>query len=195
MFEALSKESECQGVLQECSGESSLPEGFGLGLCCMCAEGSEQPCGSCLVQTHQDEETGEALMSQSNQTTLENQARDLCQQPQAHNLDALRDLLTNYPLRNTGRPRRNQNSPNDYVLFGSYAYGNQYGITKRTLALPHLCRYVNKILRECMPPDMQWTSFVLNHGSSPGTPRLQQQCCFSEWECGLWRLFRRWFVG
>ena len=76
---------------------------------------------------------------------------------QKPNLDQLHDLL---------KQRRNQNTPNDYRVFGTYAHGNHYGNTNRTRNLPELRRLINSILKQHLPPDMVWTSFALNSGTT-----------------------------
>ena len=166
VYEALSKEGEASGIIQECVGHSVLSEGFGLGLQCTCQESHQKTqCGSCLVQEREEEEKGQAFLSQNQREQLEQEALKLRTQSQRPQLENLQSLLESHPLRNTGRSRRNQRSPNDYVLFGSYAYGSKYGITNRTRDMPELSRCINRILRTVMPKDMKWSSFVLNHGS------------------------------
>ena len=166
VFEALSKEGDFQGIVQECSGESCLHSEFGLGLRCTCKERHAQgECGSCVVQRRETEERGEAYMNQLQAQTLETKAKHNRQQINARTLNHLRELLEQYPLQGTGKSRRDLEKPGDYMVFGSYAFGNHYGITNRSVMLPELCRYINQTLKELMPKNLQWSSFVLNHGS------------------------------
>ena len=167
VFEGLKKEAELQGIVQECSGESSLQEEFGLGLRCTCEEQPRsQECGSCMVQRTQTEETGQGFMSDQETQKLEAQARDLTRNPEHCDLNQVKNLLEKHPLRNTGCSRRQQAKETNYVLFGVYAYGNHYGLTNRTQTFPNLCKYINKTLKKILPSTMQWSSFVINHGSS-----------------------------
>ena len=55
VYEALSREGDCDKVLEECSGKSRLPEEFGLGLGCVCgAKPVEEPCGRCVLVHRQE---------------------------------------------------------------------------------------------------------------------------------------------
>ena len=169
-YEALCREGDFQEVVQECSGCSRLPEGFGLGMMCSC-EGAEfqKGCGCCVLQGREAEQSmhnPESFLSQSQATTVEQEARQLNHQGHKPSLDQLHNLLKQCPFQNSGTSRRNQNTPNDYRVFGTYAHGNHYGNTNRTKNLPELCQLINSILKQHLPPDMVWTSFALNSGTT-----------------------------
>ena len=165
--EALSREGDFQRIVEECSGKSSLPEGFGLGLMCTCS-GSQGSCGSCLVAETPHVESPdqpEAYLSCQAHEKLQEQARELQQNPNKLTLNALEDLLKQHPLTNLGKTRRNETNSADYQVFGSYAFGGQYGVTRKTHRCPELRRYINQVLRRVMPQHLKWTSFALNHGT------------------------------
>ena len=173
IHEALKQEGSFQEVVEECSGRSLMCDHFGLGLRCTCAEGTKKiQCGACVLQDREDERDPEAqssLLSQAQTQELEQEARKLRQPRAEANLQKLQALLQQFPLSNTGGSRRNQH-PNDYQVFGAYAYGNHYGNTNRTHEMPELCKLVNKILKQHFPK-LSWTSFALNHGSLMPTHR------------------------
>ena len=165
--EALSREGNFQRVVEECSGKRSLPQGFGLGLMCTC-ENSEGYCGSCVRErnpTSEKPEQAQAYMTSHEKDELQNQARELQRDPNKQTLEALEILLKHRPLTNLGRTRRNDDRSQDYQVFGSYAFGNHYGITNKTRMCPELCQYINQVLRKIMPKSLKWTSFALNHGT------------------------------
>ena len=166
--DALSREGDFQRVVEECSGKSQLPSRFGLGLMCTCSE-SKETCGSCLLDDSAMEcqqEQSQAYMSMQENQTLNQQARELQQKPQNLTLQELEHFLQHHPLTNLGKTRRNSEAPQAYQGFGSYAFGNQYGLTgRRTRRCAELCRYINRVLERVMPKDMHWTSFALNHGT------------------------------
>ena len=165
--EALSREGDVQRIVEECSGKSQLPQGFGLGLMCTCSE-VEGQCGSCLLRDEdvkQDPQQPQAFMSCHNQAELQKQAQELQRHPHKHTLKDLELLLHQHPLTNLGKTRRNEAASQDYLVFGSYAFGNHYGVTSKTQKCSELCRYVNKVLRKIMPQHLKWTSFALNHGT------------------------------
>ena len=165
--EALSMEGEGSEVVQECSGVSQLPEGFGLGSRCTC-EGlrDSRVCGSCVLgEPEEDMDQAQAYMSSSHRQELEQEAKELSQQTLEANLKPLQKLLTRHPLQNLGTSRRSRKKPNTYHAFGAYSYGNQYGATSRTHSLPELCKYVNRLLKQYLPEHLRWTSFVVNHGN------------------------------
>ena len=165
--EAFSREGDFQRVVEECSGKSQLPSGFGLGLMCTCTD-TQEPCGCCLLHDTAKEceqDSSHAYMSMQEKQALNHQAQALGQQPQKHTLQDLEHLLQQHPLLNLGRTRRNTEASHAYQVFGSYAFGNHYGLTNKTLQCADLCKYVNKVLQRVTPKDMQWTSFALNHGT------------------------------
>ena len=167
VFEALSREGNFSQVVDECAGRTVLPEGFGLGLMCSC-KGQESFCGACcamdvehaLIGRH-----GDQADSKQGPLGLSDKAQEYSKDPKKLNLQSLYQLLQEHPLRTHGHSRRNQESTQDYQVFGAYAYGNQYGITRRTQDLPQFCRYLNRVLRGIFPKNMNWTSFALNHGT------------------------------
>ena len=178
--EALLHEGTKDEVEKECSGCSELPEGFGLGLMCTCNEQScKHTCGCCALQAQVSEAEGDepqAYLSQEQVTKVEHEARKLRTLPEQPKLEQLLELLKQHDLRNSGSSRRNQETANDYQVFGTYAYGNHYGNTNRTRRLPELCRLINKILKPYFPPNMMWTSFALNHGSMMPLHRDVNNC-------------------
>ena len=52
---------------------------------------------------------------------------------------------------------------NEYLRFGMYAYGNQYGITGRTQSLPHTVKYLNNFLKDRVPD--RWSSIVISNNN------------------------------
>ena len=170
VYEALEIEGGFQEVVQECTGVDRLPEGFGLGLMCTCSEDSRVGfCGQCAVaerEAEQEIEQPKACMTQTQAKDLEQAARNLLQASRPPDLKQLQNLLDQHPFQNSGKSRRNQATSSDYRVFGTYAYGNHYGNTNRTRTLPELCRVINKVLKQHLPPDMVWTSFALNHGTT-----------------------------
>ena len=166
--EALSREGNFQKVAEECSGKSSLPKGFGLGMMCTCPTTSEGSCGSCMLSSKVEAiepEQAQAFMTLQAKEALHNQVLELQRDPRKHTLKDLECLLKEHSLTNLGRTRRNPKAGQDYQVFGSYAYGNQYGLTSRTRNCPQLCVYINQILKKIMPKHLKWTSFALNHGT------------------------------
>ena len=166
VYDAYSREGSFHKVIKECSGESNLPEGFGLGLLCTCQE-ANQMCGACMLQSSENScMAHESGNPQSSAQGLEAKAKQLSRDPRNLSLDTLYELLKQCPPKQNGKSRRSvESSVGSYQVFGSYAYGNQYGVTNRTHAHPELCQYINKILQRLLPKDMKWTSFALNHGS------------------------------
>ena len=165
--EALSREGDFQRVMEECSGKSQLPSGFGLGLMCTCL-GSKGNCGTCLLNDSAEEcqqEQSQAFMSTQESQTLNEHAKELQQKPQNLTLQELECFLQQHPLTNLGKTRRNTETSQAYQVFGAYAFGNHYGLTRKTLRCAELCRYINRVLKRVMPQNMHWTSFALNHGT------------------------------
>ena len=168
VFEALSREGDFKEVVGECQGISRLPESFGLGLSCACAE---QPkvglCGSCTWQEQEanDPRPEEAYLSTQATTDLEAKARNHRTRGAELNLENLHQILQEHPLKNLGHSRRSQKNRDDYQVFGTYAFGNHYGNTSRTRTLPELCRLINATLKKHFPKDLKWTSFAVNHGT------------------------------
>ena len=175
VVEALSREGDFQRVVEECSGRSELPSGFGLGLMCTCqGGGSGTGCGSCLLGEVSAgmlcPEPATALVA-GNNPALEDRARALSSDPNSCNLKDLQNLMSGMGPVDQGSSRRGRNPQEVYQVFGTYAFGNHYGLTRRTQAYPELCRYINQVLKKLMPKDMYWTSFVLRHGSHMPTHR------------------------
>ena len=165
--DAMLREGDFQGVIEECSGKSSLPEGFGLGLLCTC-KGKDQACGSCLIVTPERMEQAEAqaMISTKSLQAMEQQATIHLSDPKKHSLDSLERFLREHPFSQPGKSYRNPSNGQDYQVYGAYTYGGHYGVTSKTSKVPEFCRYVNKILHKLMPKDMRWTSFNINHGTS-----------------------------
>ena len=172
--EALSREGNFDEVVQECAGASRLPEGFGSGVGCQCVGGqAKEVCGSCMVQGVDRDVKGPetALLSLQEQGNLEQAARSYTQQRSQPTIKDLEKLLKEHPLTNLGKSRRKQKHSSDYHVFGTYAFGNHYGITSRSRNLPELCRCVNRVMKHHLPPDMKWTSFAINSGTAMPTHR------------------------
>ena len=172
--EALSREGNFDEVVQECAGASRLPEGFGSGVECQCVGGqAKEVCGSCMVQGVDRDVKGPetALLSLQEQGNLEQAARSYTQQRSQPTIKDLEKLLKEHPLTNLGKSRRKQKHSSDYHVFGTYAFGNHYGITSRSRSLPELCRCVNRVIKHHLPPDMKWTSFAINSGTAMPTHR------------------------
>ena len=168
VHEALTREGGFDEVVQECQGRSGLPEDFGKGLGCAC-EVTSEGCGVCKAKDFESEcgqrdLSLEAHLSQHQVRDLETTARSLHHHKEPQ-LSQVQELLQQFPLKNIGHSRRNQGTPNDYHVFGTYAYGNHYGNTTRTQNFPELCKLINKVLKKHLPSNFQRTSVALNHGT------------------------------
>ncbi|CAE7790042.1 RE1, partial [Symbiodinium sp. CCMP2456] len=107
-----------------------------------------------------------AFLSNTEAQNLEQEAKQHSRQGQKPTTKDLENLLRKYPLKNLGQSRRNLEHASDYHTFGTYAFGNHYGVTRRTTKLPELCRCVNRIMKQYLPASMKWTSFVINCGTT-----------------------------
>ena len=188
--EAITMELNHVTVCQECQGQSQLPESFGEGGTCQCEkpeEGLGSRCGWCLqgdVQLFQkdsglegnpkpeapqaeDLEPDEPEDSGYVITELieaEEKAKGLLQS-QDYSEAACMELLKTLPLRaQHSRVRKLGPAKVLYHMFGAYAHGNQYGISKRTRQMNQCVRYLNNFVKQRVPEGTKWTSLVVNQG-------------------------------
>eukprot|EP00439_Symbiodinium_sp_Y106_P029505 s2527_g3.t1 len=189
--EAVTMELNHIGVCQECQGQSQLPEAFGEGGMCQCSEldqGSGNRCGWCLqgdVQIFEDsgfqgnptpqapqaqelepydpEESGYAA---NELIAAEELAKQLMKDQDFSEAACLR-LVKLLPLRaQKTRSGKLGEGRFMYHVFGTYAHGNQYGISKRTRQLSQSVRYLNLYIKQRVPEKTRWTSLVVNQGST-----------------------------
>ena len=64
------------------------------------------------------------------------------------------------------RPGKLGNEKVWYHTFGAYAYGSQYGISRRTHVWRQCVRYLNAFVRQRVPSHRKWTSLVINQGNA-----------------------------
>ena len=179
VYQAFQEEFSFYGLLQECEGSSSIPEAFGRGELCTCEdsflERHQLQCGSCLLGRDVVPGTevfpAESAAEQAHLTNIptapsELEARRLCRLPQT-NLKHLEAYLKEHAPR-THRSRRNQvhDEQGAYFTYGSYSFGNHYGITSRTTQSPEFVKFLNQVIAQTFPKDFQWTAISLNLNSA-----------------------------
>ena len=175
---------ECE---KEIAGSTQLPEGFGDGACCNCAElhwpnVRTQVCASCLlgrshVVGHNPEspEQGVTPRFEDQQTTQEQcqvalgpidpeseaMARTLLESKD-FSYPACETLVQGLKLKNTNKNRNLVGTEAETVTLGMYACGNHYGVTKRTLQMPWVTKYLNSFLQQKCPQVQSWSSLVIS---------------------------------
>ena len=102
---------------------------------------------------------------------LEQQAQDLMNKQQYHH-KACEKLLEQLPYNHKCRHRQalTQDRP-QYLIFGAYAYGNHYGLTRWTRKLPNVCRYLLQYIQHWSKEPVTGTSIVINNNCSVGMHR------------------------
>ena len=185
VYQALQEELSFYGVLQECEGLSQLPESFGRGELCTCEdaflEKHQLICGSCLLgrdvvpgaleepdgaAAFQAHLTQQAHLTRIPEAPSELEARRICQQPNV-DLKSLEEYLQEYaPRQGASRRQQVMNQQGSYFTYGTYSYGNQYGLTSRTQQNPELIRMINRVIQETFPENFVWTAFTLNLNSA-----------------------------
>ena len=94
----------------------------------------------------------EAFMSESEKQVCEAEAQRLLQNKDFRH-ESCEQLLKNFPLQPIMKHRRMLgNNRSIYVTLGVYAYGNHYGITKKTRVWENLCRYMNAYVENWSGP-------------------------------------------
>ena len=94
----------------------------------------------------------EAFMSESEKQVCEAEAQRLLQNKDFRH-ESCEQLLKNLPLQPIMKHRRMLgNNRSIYVTLGVYAYGNHYGITKKTRVWENLCRYMNAYVENWSGP-------------------------------------------
>ena len=110
-------------------------------------------------------EKGEVLWSQEKNQDLENKARQLLQ-AQDYSLKTAEGFLREVAQLTVKRSRQKVPGKHaEYVLFGMYSHGNQYGITKRTEQMPHTSAYLNKFFKKYADPEASWSSLVVSRNN------------------------------
>ena len=190
--EAITMELNHVDVGQECKGITSLPEGFGEGGTCECHQGFFGPrarCGWCLpgelkifdqasgiqgnpkheapqAEELEPENPTEDSFSAQEVITAEEKAKGLMAQ-QDFSEAACLDLISTMPVRtHVTRAGKLGSEKHQYHLFGSYAYGAQYGVSSRTKQLTQCTKYLNKFVKTRVPEHRRWTSMVLSVNNS-----------------------------
>ena len=200
----LSQEFDSEGCARELTGQSHLPEVFGEGSCCTCAELQwpnvrTQTCASCLIEptsmsqarenpqgnkgqgpqppnqaprtpvTQEPEEAHyEASSSQDNRS--EEHAKTLLER-RDFSYPSCEKLVQELRIKNHGRNRNLIGQGQETMTLGMYAYGNHYGVTRRTEQLPCVTRYLNEFLRHKCPNHEGWCSLVVSRNTKLPTHR------------------------
>ena len=204
VFQALQEEFGFWGVVKECRGEAELPEGFGLGEVCACGDAFLQKnnfqCGNCLLGKdavpffNNEASPGDALGDAAFETHLtppplsasETEAQNL-----RNNLKISYPQLEKYfeqhmDCRNHSRRNLVDQQTGSYYTFGSYAFGNHYGVTSRTVQRPQFVRMINAFIKQHFPEGFQWSSFTINaNAATPLHKDLNNDELFPSGSVGL----------
>ena len=173
----LQEHNACTAV-QECQGQTQLPGQFGEGSCCVCKEVTlphrPRKCGHCLqdsgstqgeIEATSSEGFWEECFQSEDIQDLEGEARRLLQEKDSRH-QSCEQLINKIPF----NPQRRQRGilgeqPQTYIVLGVYAFGNHYGVTKRTYQIPHTVRYLMKYLRHVNGSVFTCTSLVINRNA------------------------------
>ncbi|CAE7632776.1 RE1 [Symbiodinium sp. CCMP2592] len=196
VHQALQEEFGFSGIVKECQGASSLPEGFGQGEICGCGDAYLQKhslhCGNCLLtrdavpfyedqntrdpeqpktstQDQRTDGTSTALLAQSHgpdSETPEAKAKALSLKGTLGYKDLEAYLEENPPGGKASGRNMIDHTHGTYHTYGSYAFGNHYGLTRRTVDNPEFVRMINQFLAQRVPKDYQWSAFTLNANST-----------------------------
>ena len=193
VYQALQEEFSFLGVVKECRGESVLPESFGKGEICACGDAYLQKhmlqCGNCLLGKdaipyyESQEAPGTGTPQPSTQdlgdglpnTAFLAQSTTPGSEPseakaQAMSLQAsisykdLEAYLEAHPQQGRTSDRTMMDrTQGTYHTHGSYAFGNHYGMTRRTMDNPAFVKMINRFIAQHFPKDYQWSAFTLNN--------------------------------
>ena len=107
VFEGFQREGGMSRIVDECTGQSQLPEGFGLGLMCAC-QGSECHCHMCVMSDNSEpgKEDLEAQAYYQSSPELEAQAKLKLLSPAQANLQDLKQLVMNHTPAQGEKSRR-----------------------------------------------------------------------------------------
>ena len=180
VFQALQEELSFWGVVQECRGESEVSEDFGRGEVCACGDAFLQKsgfqCGNCLLGRDatphfESAENGvpydvpaafETHLTPPPTAPGETEAQELRKQPKM-SYPQLETYLEKHAVSgHSSRRSLVDKEKGSYYTFGTYAFGNHYGLTARTLQRPQFVQMINAFIRQHFPADFQWTAFTLN---------------------------------
>ena len=113
---------------------------------------------------------GGSFLTSSQISLIENQAQKLLLQKD-FSLWSFEKFLDRFPKPKLKQRASTHHGP--YLVFGLYAHGNHYGVTRRSNETPTLVRYINQLLkfqiRGRFDQEPTWTTFAvgLNAGSLP----------------------------
>ena len=183
VFQALQEELSFWGVVQECRGEGEVLEDFGRGEICACGDAFLQKsgfqCGNCLLgrdatphfesaengvphDVTADTAAFETHLTPPPTAPGETEAQELRKQPKM-SYPQLETYLEKYATSgHSSRRSLVDKEKGSYYTFGTYAFGNHYGLTARTLQRPQFVQMINAFVRQHFPADFQWTAFTLN---------------------------------
>ena len=182
--------------MKECRGESVLPEGFGKGEICACGDAYLQKhmlqCGNCLlgkdaIPYYESQEApgigtpqpstqdlgdglpntaflAQSTTSGSEPSEAEAQAMSLQASISYKDLEA---YLEAHPQQGRTSDRTMMDrTQGTYHTYGSYAFGNHYGMTRRTMDNPAFVKMINRFIAQHFPRDYQWSAFTLNNNAA-----------------------------
>ena len=119
------------------------------------ASGSFQGRGSGQVMPEYEGlslEEFEAFMSKGEVRTCEEAAEGLLKSKDFKH-QSCESLLEQLPLKPVLKHRRMLGDARSvYLILGAYAFGNHYGVTRKTQQFPHLCRYLNAYMENWNGP-------------------------------------------
>ncbi|CAE7762188.1 RE1, partial [Symbiodinium sp. CCMP2456] len=119
---------------------------------------------------NQESQHGGSFLTSDQVQWVEERAKIMLEQKD-YSLWSLEKILNHFP-QNKFKQRASVDN-GQYVVFGLYAYGNQYGLTNRSAEMPNFVVYINELLRFQSNGRFQekptWTTFALglNAGSLP----------------------------
>ena len=186
--ETMCQELSLAAVMKESLGESELPESFGEGETCTCGESKlhdfHLTCSNCVSDRESlgmvvDEAPRpealevqapstpdhQSLYSQSQKQQVEAIATQLLKDKRFRIQDAEQLLQTVADMKFGQQRSMARNESSRYQTFGMYSHGNHYGITSKTTILPQVTKYMNQWLREHLPKNAHWSSFVVSRNA------------------------------
>ena len=114
------------------------------------------------------EEEPEVMYSKEQETQLEQQAQEFLEQQHFEHAHCAKILnLLVYPNRSECRSMVKGEKPR-YMVFGAYAHGNHYGITKWTRKFPQTCRYLLQYLQRWSASPVECSSLMVNENAHTG---------------------------
>ena len=180
VFQSLQEEFSFCGVVQECRGEGNLMEAFGRGEICACGDAFLQKagfqCGNCLLgrdavpHCESTTDASEVATAAAFETHLtpppnvpgETEARELRNKAQISYVQLEKYLEQHAAQGHSSRRNLVDKEHGSYYTFGTYAFGNHYGLTARTLQRPQFVQMVNAFIKQHFPSGFQWSAFTLN---------------------------------